>query len=195
VSRARQFYDLAAGQAQTNEYCGEAALALELAGEFYLDQHNERLARHCLQDAWDLYRQWGAAAKQKELEGRFPEFLPEAAARAGLAAAWKAEVFGETQQLDWQSLMKALRAISGEIVLEKLVQTLMHIILENAGAQLGYLILPRKAEWVLAAGSHLQETYLVPSPSKRRWIKWLCSVCRSSIVILRQAALEIFRAQ
>jgi hypothetical protein len=54
-------------------------------------------------------------------------------------------------QLDLLSVTKASQAISGQIVLEGLVDTLMRILLENAGAQTGQLLLVRNESLVLAA--------------------------------------------
>ena len=42
--------------------------------------------------------------------------------------------------LELATVIKALQAIGSEIVLEQLLQKLMKIIIENAGAQVGYLI-------------------------------------------------------
>ena len=47
--------------------------------------------------------------------------------------------------------MKASHAVSGEIVLEKLIKTLMMIAVEHAGAERGFLILPHGEELRIAA--------------------------------------------
>ena len=47
--------------------------------------------------------------------------------------------------------MKASQAISGEIMLNKLLENLMKIVIENAGAQIGYLILEKQGQWVIEA--------------------------------------------
>ncbi len=57
--------------------------------------------------------------------------------------------------LDIATIMKAAQAISGEILLDKLLCSLMQILIENAGVQKGYLMLPSEgklliqAEWAL----------------------------------------------
>ncbi len=43
--------------------------------------------------------------------------------------------------MDVGTVVKASQAVSGEIVLERLIQTLMTIALEHAGAQRGLLVL------------------------------------------------------
>ena len=50
------------------------------------------------------------------------------------------------EHLDLATVIKVLQAVSGEIVLEKLLDTLMRTALEQAGAERGLLILPRGDE-------------------------------------------------
>src|SRR4029077_7588861 len=47
------------------------------------------------------------------------------------------------EQLDVATVVRASQALSGEIVLEDLIRTLMVIALEHAGAERGLLVLPR----------------------------------------------------
>jgi signal transduction histidine kinase/CheY-like chemotaxis protein len=47
--------------------------------------------------------------------------------------------------------MKASQAIASEIVLERLLSSLMQILIENAGAQTGFLILNTDGKWVIEA--------------------------------------------
>ncbi|HAA33366.1 MAG TPA: hypothetical protein DCE56_43650, partial [Cyanobacteria bacterium UBA8553] len=47
--------------------------------------------------------------------------------------------------------MKASEAISGEIVLDKLLSRIMKILMENVGAQIGYLILENQGKLVIEA--------------------------------------------
>jgi hypothetical protein len=50
------------------------------------------------------------------------------------------------EQLDLGTVIKASHAVSGEIVLENLINTLMVIAVEHGGAERGLLILPRGEE-------------------------------------------------
>ena len=50
------------------------------------------------------------------------------------------------EHLDLATVIKVSQAVSGEIVLEKLLDTLMRTAIEQAGAERGLLILPRGAE-------------------------------------------------
>src|SRR6202012_1725916 len=55
------------------------------------------------------------------------------------------------QQLDVASVVKASQAVSSEIVLPRLIERLMTIALENAGADRGLLILPTEDDHLIQA--------------------------------------------
>ena len=55
------------------------------------------------------------------------------------------------EHLDLATVLKVSQAVSGEIVLEKLLETLMRTAIEHAGAERGLLILPRGDELRIAA--------------------------------------------
>jgi predicted ATPase/serine phosphatase RsbU (regulator of sigma subunit)/tRNA A-37 threonylcarbamoyl transferase component Bud32 len=150
---AREYYDKAITLAQENEYLNEEALAYELAGRFYLARNQNHAARHYLQDAHYAYQRWGALAKVKDLEGRYPQFL--ALQSLGSTQNTKNLITttsgrsGET--LDFAAVMKASQAISGEIVLEQLLNQVMKTVIENAGAQKGFLLLDKGGNWAIEA--------------------------------------------
>ncbi|MCP4944536.1 MAG: GAF domain-containing protein, partial [Planctomycetaceae bacterium] len=58
--------------------------------------------------------------------------------------------------LDFATVMKASHAISGEIVLDSLLSKMMDIVMENVGAQKGYLILDKSGQWVIEAASAIE---------------------------------------
>ncbi|MFB2970731.1 ATP-binding protein [Aerosakkonema sp. BLCC-F183] len=159
---AREYYDTAIELARENEYLNEEALANELAGKFYLTRNQTHFARHYLQNARYLYQQWGAAAKVKHLETQYPEFFTAASTTSSPTKTTISTITttgGTTSgQLDLASVLKASQAISGEILLDKLLAKLMKILIENAGAQKGFLILPAPKQseseatnWVIEA--------------------------------------------
>ncbi len=152
---AREYYDKAINLAQANEYLNEEALANELAGRFYLARGQTRLAGHYLREAHYTYLRWGALAKVKDLEAHYPQFMAQAEVRSRELpiSTTPTTDTGETASsiLDLASVLKASQAISGEILLHKLLATLMKIVIENAGAQRGYLILEEEGRWVIEA--------------------------------------------
>ena len=127
------------------ERCADLCRALgwERAGEAYLI------------DAHYAYLRWGAKAKVAELEQRYPGLLSHRAAveRGAPSDTWSGTISTsrKSDQLELGSVMKAAQAISGEIMLDRLVQSLLRIMIENAGAQRGFLLLDRKGGLVLEA--------------------------------------------
>lgn len=151
---AREYYDRAIALAHKNEYINEEALAYELAAKFYLDTNQHHVARHYLQDAHYAYGRWGATAKVKDLEARYPQFLSQANTNKGyLETTLSTSTTAQNASLilDFNSVLKASQTISGEIVPDKLLEKLMKILIENAGAQKGFMILERQGNWVIEA--------------------------------------------
>ncbi len=151
---AREYYDRSITLAQENEYLNEEALAYELAGKFYLARGQKHVARHYLQDAHYAYQRWGAVAKVKDLETRYPQFLAQAATdtlqtRLNTSTTQSGKTASEV--LDLNSVLQASQTISGEIILDKLLEKLMKNVIENAGAQKGFLILEKEGHWVMEA--------------------------------------------
>jgi signal transduction histidine kinase/CheY-like chemotaxis protein len=149
---AREYYDKAIDLAQENKFLNEEALANELAGKFYLTRDQNRLAQLYLQNAHYTYQRWGAVAKAKDLEARYPQFFAATSSRSKAGTKTTSTTDSNSgDALDLATVLKASQAISGEIVLEKLLSSLMKIAIENAGAQKGYLILENEGNWAIAA--------------------------------------------
>lgn len=144
--KAMGHYDTAISGAHENGYIQEEALANELAAKFYLNNGKTKIARTFLLEALNLYSQWGATAKVKHLADNFKGLLAESA-RGNKAAPGNEQYRvlstseGHETRLDIGSVIKASQVISGEIVFAKLVDRLLTIAMENAGARKGFLIL------------------------------------------------------
>ncbi|MEG5062674.1 ATP-binding sensor histidine kinase [Microcoleus sp. B3-A4] len=161
---AMEIYDKAIALAKENEYINEEALAHELAAKFYLSWGKETIAQVYMQNAHYSYQLWGAIAKVEDLEKKYPQFLARTSAktttqtkanRTTIKPTTTTSHLGET--LDLATVMKASQAISGEIVLSKLLERLMKIAIENAGAQKGFLILEKAGNWAIEAEGSVKE--------------------------------------
>lgn len=153
---AREDYFQAISLARQNEYLQEEALAKELAARFYLACGEIELAHYYLHEARYAYQRWGAQAKVNQLEASIPNIFAPAAPEdtaASFLTVTTTNTSGRraTSTLDLTSVLKASQAFASEIMLDKLLVTLMKIAIENAGAQLGYLILERQGKWVVEA--------------------------------------------
>ena len=138
---AEHLYEQAIRSARANGFIHNEALANELAARFYAARGFEKIARVYLRNARYGYLRWGAEGKVRQLDQMYPQL------RAGRTRAGPTGTIGApVEHLDLATVMKVSQAVSGEIVLEKLIDTLMRTAIEQAGAERGLLILARGAE-------------------------------------------------
>jgi PAS domain S-box-containing protein len=136
---AIDLYEQAIRSARANSFVHNEALANELAARFYAARGLAKIARVYLQDARYSYLRWGADGKARQLDELYPQLREPAPAPTSTIGA-------PLEHLDLATVIKVSQAISGEIVLQRLVDTLMRTAIEQAGAERGLLILPRGAE-------------------------------------------------
>jgi PAS domain S-box-containing protein len=149
TTQAMDLYDQAILLAKEHQYIQEEALANELAAKFYLANGKARIAQTYLREAHTCYTRWGATAKVKHLDQYYPELLTDSGvaispltpsnAQTVLPNAVPAHSL-EGANLDLATLMKAAQALSGEMLLCRLLNQLMVLMLTNAGANKGFLI-------------------------------------------------------
>ncbi len=140
IRRATGSYDRAIALAHQHGYIQDAALAKERAALFHNAQGQANIASSYLQDAYLTYRQWGALAKVVDLEQRYPQVLTQITLSSSVYPSLGKRGDLTTVNLDLAAVIRASQAISGEIVLSRLLERIMTIVLENAGAQTGYLL-------------------------------------------------------
>ena len=143
---AERLYEQAIRSARANGFVHNEALANELAARFYAARGFEKIARMYLQDARYGYLRWGADGKVRQLERSHP-WLREASAPLLPTAT----VGAAPERLELAAVLRAAQAVSGEILLDRLIETLMTLALEHAGAERGLLILLRGDTPQLAA--------------------------------------------
>ena len=156
VLEAEECYERAIKGARDNEYIQEEALAYELAAKFYQARGMDKIAQTYMTEAHYSYVRWGATAKVKDLEQRYPDLLAKSSTATRTIDTRTTNNSTTTgsqsaSALDLATVMKASQAISGEIVLDKLLASLMKILIENAGAQVGYLILETEGKLLIEA--------------------------------------------
>jgi PAS domain S-box-containing protein len=138
---AERLYEQAIGSARANGLIHNEALANELASRFYAARGFEKISRVYLQDARYGYLRWGADGKVRQLEEMYPPLREEESAPGPTST-----IGTSIEHLDLATVIKVSQAVSGEIVLERLIDVLMRTALEQAGAERGLLIVPRGAE-------------------------------------------------
>ena len=138
---AMQLYEQAIESAREGGFVQNEALANEVAARFYLGLGMETIAYAYLRNARNCYERWGALGKVKQLDTLHSDFNQER------APSFSAATIGTpVRELDVETVIKASQAVSSEIVLDKLIERLMRIAVEHAGAERGLLILLRSEE-------------------------------------------------
>jgi len=142
---AMRLYEQAVRSAHEHGFVQNEGLAYEVAARFYAARGVESIADAYIRNAKDCYFRWGADGKVRQLDRLYPHLIAteEEHSAAGTGSA--------IQQLDVASVVRASQALSGEIVLPKLIERLMTIAIENAGADRGLLILPSGDEYLIQA--------------------------------------------
>ena len=171
--QAMVLYDQAIAGATAHSYPQEAALANELAAQFYLAWDKPKIAAGYLQEAYYSYARWGAKAKVIHLEQQHPQLLGLAAA-SNITAKKTVQgtntstitraTSGQNHWLDFSATLKAAQAISTEIEFDKLLATLMKIVVASAGAQTGYLVLQQNKAWIVKAQTQSDSIEAVDIP-------------------------------
>ncbi|MFH1194847.1 MAG: GAF domain-containing protein [bacterium] len=148
AEKALKYYGSAIKLSQENGFMHEQGLAYEREAVFFISLGREELASTCIRKAEDCYRFWGAFAKVKNIEEKYKHLI-----------------FKEKSvSIDAEVISKASRMLSEEIRLEQLINKLMHLVIENAGAERGILIENRNDNLFIQAkreiGSELIEIIL-----------------------------------
>ncbi|MBF0240445.1 MAG: AAA family ATPase [SAR324 cluster bacterium] len=162
ILEAQEAYDHAIFHAHANEFLNDEAMANELAGQFYWKRGKTRIAGVYLNEAIYLYRQWGANAIVQRMirdygnlvelrEVSKSDFSPPAllSARTDFTIR-NASTQSHSEILDIHTLLKSSQTLSEEILLENLLEKIMRIMVENAGAQKGVLLL-KNPQWRIQA--------------------------------------------
>ncbi|UBF30002.1 AAA family ATPase (plasmid) [Kovacikia minuta CCNUW1] len=161
---AMEYYDRAISGAKAQGFIQHEALAYELAAKFYLAWGREEIARTYLAKAHNSYIRWGAVAKVRAMETIYPQLLSLASAK--LAAEAKSTKNSDTVSvtttsgktaLDSTTVVKASQVLASEIILDKLLEKLIRIAIENAGAQIGFLILEKEGQLFVEARGEVDE--------------------------------------
>jgi predicted ATPase/signal transduction histidine kinase/tRNA A-37 threonylcarbamoyl transferase component Bud32 len=154
---AMDLYDQAIASARKNEFVQNEALANELATKFWLKKDKEEFASLYMTKAYYGYQQWGAKRKFEDLQEKYPDLIttPQKFTSNTTTTTTHFDLISSQtlitslmpeNTLDLSTVMKASQAISSEIVLKQLIKKFMHILMENVGAEKGWLILKETGE-------------------------------------------------
>lgn len=130
----------------------EEAIASELFSRFWLQKNKDNISYQYLINAYTLYQKWGAEFKVQEIEAQYPEIVNE-------RAPWEErsinlnqgskyshtvnllKVNSSINELEINNVINAAIAISSEIDLSRLLEKMIKLVIETAGAEKGFIIL------------------------------------------------------
>jgi PAS domain S-box-containing protein len=163
---AMHLYERSIQGAREHGFVQNEGVAHELAADFYLGRGSTIAARAHLELARTCFARWGALGKVRQLDERYPRLREKT-----VPSPPTATIGTPAEQLDVGTVVKASQAVSGEIELGKLIETLMRIAIEHAGAERGLLVLLRRDTLQIEAEARFDqktvELTLRPAPVTR----------------------------
>jgi PAS domain S-box-containing protein len=161
ITEAMELYEKAIECARNQRDIQNEALSDELYAKFWLTLGRDKIAAMYMREAIYQYERWGAITKTEDLEERYGEMISN-----NLTGILGNEIISPkishdistgtgTESLDLMTVIKASQAISSEITLEKLLERIIMIIVENAGAQKGFLILKSEEQAYIEAAAEM----------------------------------------
>jgi len=159
---AERLYEQAIRSARANGFIHNEAIACELTARFYAARGFQDIADMYLGKARSCYRSWGADAKVRWLDELYPNLREEG------PTLGPASTIGEpVESLDLATVTRVSEAVSGEIILDKLLDTLMRMAVQQSGAERGLLILCRGDELRIEAEATTGEDAVVVQLGER----------------------------
>ncbi|MBL0025591.1 MAG: AAA family ATPase [Saprospiraceae bacterium] len=163
-TEALKLYELAIQLSSKNGFIQYEAIANYQASVLVGSQGLERQSIHYLKDAWTLYQKWDAFGICDYLKSSYPHVAFEkriSIQELNQGDSSSIHSNSTATALDFSTIVKASQSLAGIIRLEDLLERLIYIIIENAGAQKGVLILEKNNELYITA-----EGYSGPDKAK-----------------------------
>ena len=142
-----------------------------------------------LRSAGTAYSQWGARAKVAALVKAHLNVFGADIESASEDARSRDAV--PSEDLDMASMLKAARLVSGEIEVDRLLDRSMGVVIENAGAQRGVLLLKTPEGLVVSGVADVDQ----PNDPPRDYAKSIVEYCqrtRESVVLVRAPSDKLF---
>lgn len=136
--QAEQLFELAFIEATKHEQLFDIAVIAESFARYGMTRQKHGLVKLYVYEAHDAYLRWGATRKAAFLEQEF-------------AHIWHLPKQNALEKIDYVSVILSAQALSGEIEMDKLLQAIMHIMLQNAGAEYGALVIEQEGSWSIEA--------------------------------------------
>ena len=190
---AMDLYARAIAAAQLAHFPACEALANELYARFWLALGQEQLAMNFIQEAHFNYSRWGASVKCAWLEAHWPQVpfkvqTPKYSSDSkSIAYRFDSDRVGA---IDLHSLLKASQMLAEEIQLDLLLQKMIGVLLENAGAERGAIVLEDNGRLIVEVIGAMGGKQRV---SSQRLAKDLSELCEAAEPVLPDAIIRHVR--
>ncbi|MDJ0839302.1 MAG: AAA family ATPase [Acidobacteriota bacterium] len=144
-------YDAAIDSAREFGFMQNEAVINELAARCFLERGRRRAARGYISEAHYLYSRWGARVKVQDMEAKYGDLIIQGSHMKHLSDTTVTGVTSISDRLDLDVVMQAFQTISSQIVLGSLLKEVMRLVILNAGATRGALMLEDQGEWFVKA--------------------------------------------
>jgi predicted ATPase/signal transduction histidine kinase/CheY-like chemotaxis protein len=144
--KAFDYYNQAINSSRKNGYTNIEAVANELAARFQLARGCKRTAKAYINDACFCYEKWGAIGKVEAMQNKYQQLMPQSGEKGHHVTTTNTltDITSTIQLFDIQTVIKAAQAISSEVIIEQLLAKFIKIMMENAGAQKGVLLIEKQ---------------------------------------------------
>ena len=133
---ATEYYAKALDAVEIANFIHCEALINERYAIYWADIGQKRIAANCIKDAYYLYDRWGASAKCTQLKKQWSQQqFNLTSGTIPFGGSLQNSIVDQTRSLDLHSLLKANQLLSEEIYVDSLLEKMMIVLMENAGAQ------------------------------------------------------------
>lgn len=150
IREAEAFYAQAMAAVQENHYRHEALLIRERRAMFFIQTHRFGLGIKELKNAHDTAARWGARAVAQRIENQYFQYLNHPDDTTANPVGSTMTTSGDF--MDTRSMIRAFQAISAQVRLDRLLEEMTRIMIQNAGATRGYFIESRGGDFMIQAG-------------------------------------------
>jgi tetratricopeptide (TPR) repeat protein len=150
--KAKAFYLEAIRSAHANGYLQNEGIAYERAALLEQELGRVETARQYMKQAKSCYKTYGASEKVAFLEEEYPTLFLDLSSPSGASEQLRKKSLlatapsAGTDVLDLSTVIKSSQSLSGEVELSHLLEKIMTLSIENAGAQRGCLLLKNEED-------------------------------------------------
>lgn len=148
---AERLYEEALAAAYKQGYVHDAAIISECFAKYGIRHGKSMIAKLYMNESYEMYQTWGALAKAEDMQRQYGHWL-------------QVKRDTDLERMDYLSVAMSAQALSSEMEMSRLLDKLLRIMLQNAGAEYGALIFENEDQWMIEAYGTVQKLYVESIP-------------------------------